>query len=67
LNDPAKENRNFYSDYAYPEDFAVFTLLKFTENMNVVTVGITLRLAFIRWHNDILKCPNFRYEHYRKN
>jgi hypothetical protein len=56
LNDPARDNRISTSSYISPDD--ELGLLEFSEQTNLMAIGIKLRLAFIRY-NDQLSCPQF--------
>jgi len=60
LNDPTKDSREPLSDYTYAKyltyinpltdlnDLKGFTLLKFSDKINLMTAGIKLRLAFFK-------------------
>jgi hypothetical protein len=56
LNDPAKDNRIPTGDYIFPE--SELGLLEFSDQTNLMAVGIKLRLAFTRYR-DQLSCPQF--------
>jgi len=51
LYDPTRKNRVPYNEYIHPEQFENFTLLKFTNKMNLMAAGIHLRLTFSRTQN----------------
>jgi hypothetical protein len=57
LNDPAKDNRVPTGDYIFP-DYQELALLEFADQTNLMTAGIKLRLAFIKY-NDQMSCPQF--------
>ena len=50
LNDPNKKKRKVPESFtwALPEEFENFTLLKFTNRINLMTVGLKLRLALMQ-------------------
>jgi hypothetical protein len=56
LNNFTRNNRELIENYTSPKEFENLTLLAFTNNMNLMTVGIKLRLAFIQRYNP-MACP----------
>jgi hypothetical protein len=48
LNDPTKEKRQPYGNFTAPEYLPDLTLLKFSERVNFMAVGIKLRFAFTK-------------------
>jgi len=48
LYDPNKDSRMPYSNYTAPEHLTDLTLLAFADRINLMTVGIKLRLAFFQ-------------------
>ncbi|MCL1849827.1 MAG: hypothetical protein FWF70_00190 [Bacteroidetes bacterium] len=50
LNDPLKkDNRKSYESYINLQDFEELTLLKFSERINLMVVGIRIRAAFTKY------------------
>jgi len=47
LNDPIKGNRKPYSNYTDIESLSGFSIVMFADRINLMTVGIKLRLAFL--------------------
>ena len=67
LNDPTKEDRKAADDYFTQESFDAlkktrtipeFSPLKFSDNMHLMSLGLKLRLTFIKTSNP-LACPQF--------
>jgi len=56
LNNPSKKIRKPFEYYIYEEHLTNFTLLKLSNKMNLMTVGIKFRLAFFRIPK-ITSCP----------
>jgi len=46
LNDPIKDSRKSYGNYIYQEDLNELTILKAADRINLMTVGIKVRVAF---------------------
>jgi len=59
LNDPTKNSRTLISDYDYinPTDLDL-SLMAFSSQTNMMTIGVKVRLAFIKYSNQ-LSCPQF--------
>ena len=56
LIDPSKSSREPVKNYIYPEDLEKLTLLAYTDKMNLMTVGLKVRLAFTRTSSPA-DCP----------
>jgi hypothetical protein len=56
LNSFTKNERDNIENYTSPTEFDNLSLLAFTEDMNVTTVGIKLRLSFVQKYNPVA-CP----------
>ena len=48
LNDPAKNQRKPFANYIEPEYLTNLALLAFADNINIMSAGVKLRLAFFR-------------------
>jgi len=57
LTSIAKENRTPFLNYVAIEHLTNFPILEFSNKMNVMTVGVKLRLAFFAGSSDV-SCPN---------
>jgi hypothetical protein len=58
LNDPAKNNREPIGGYTSPEALEELALLDFSPNTHLMTIGVKVRLAFIK-NLSRLSCPQF--------
>jgi hypothetical protein len=58
LNDPSKNNREPIDEYISPKSLEDLALLNFSSDTHLMTIGIKLRLAFIKYFNQ-LSCPQF--------
>ena len=58
LNDPSKNDRKPTSDYTTSESIKNPSLLEISDQQNLMVVGVKLRLAFIKY-SDQLSCPQF--------
>jgi hypothetical protein len=58
LNDPSKNNREPIGEYTDPDALEGLALLDFSSNTHLMTIGVKVRLAFIRYFNQ-LSCPQF--------
>jgi len=58
LNDPTKNSRKPTSDFIHPDNLPELTLLEFADRTNLFVIGVKLRLAFIKYF-DQLSCPQF--------
>ena len=58
LNDPSKNSRTSITDYTSPESLEDIALIDFSSNTHLMTIGVKLRLAFIRYSSQ-LSCPQF--------
>jgi hypothetical protein len=58
LNDPTKNDRKPTSDYTTSESIKNLALLEVAEQQNLMVIGVKLRLAFIKY-SDQLSCPQF--------
>jgi len=57
LNDPTKDNRGTFDNYTSRDDLKNLSLLKFSDNSDLMSVGIKLRLAFVKQKQNPLPCP----------
>jgi hypothetical protein len=61
LNDPTKDDRDDFNNYTSGKDFQNLSLLKFSNNTNLMSAGIKLRLAFVKTkRSHDLPCPKFK-------
>ena len=58
LNDPLKNSRKPTSEYIFEEYLQELSLLDFSDKTNLMTVGLKVRLAFVKAFNP-LSCPQF--------
>jgi len=58
LNDPLKNSRKPTSDYIFADDLRDFALLDFSEKTHLITMGVKMRLSFVKVFNQ-LSCPQF--------
>ena len=58
LNDPTKNIRKPTSDYTTEESLTNLALLEISDRANLMVIGVKLRLAFIKY-SDQLSCPQF--------
>ena len=56
LNDPSKDLRNPFEHYIYAEHLNDLTLLKFSDKITMMNIGIKLRLAFFQIPK-VTSCP----------
>jgi len=59
LNDPLKNSRRATTEYIFENDLRDLSLLTFADKTNLMTVGVKMRLAFIKADNHRIDCSQF--------